>query len=224
MEWRCAIANNPTVGVFIPGTYLNACNSPYPNGQGDTYGNTYPSGLTIGKQIEIGTGAAAALTNPAGANQLFEGTYQWIQVDSGATAAYVQPGRAAFMKLDPGGTAGVEPMAGAINFTVTSQDQADANTLWAGVFIEAIPPGNYGFIFVGGGRVEVNYAASLTAGQAIGDSIGVKSGNNGLFDDLATAASGTASQFSMGIAVTVPVANGTSAIYMPYIREHIPSV
>lgn len=218
------MANNPTVGVFIPGTYLNKCNSPYFTGQGDQYGNLYPQGLTPGKQIEIGTGQALSLTDPGGANQLFEGAYQWVKVDSGATAANVQPGRAAFMKLDPGGAAGVQPEQGVRSFTVTSQDQADADALWAGVFIEACPPGNYCFIFVGGGRVEVNYAAALTAGQAIGDVIGVKNGNAGLFDDLAAAATGTWNSLSVGLAVVKPVVNGTSAIYIPTIREHIPAV
>lgn len=218
------MANNPTVGVFIPGTYLNQCQSTNQFGAGDPYGNVYPTGLTIGKQIQIGTQAALSLTNPAGANQLFEGTYQWIQVDSSATAAYVQPGRAAFIKLDPGGTAGVEPENGFINFTTTSQDQADADALWAGVFIEAIVPGSFGFIFVGGGRVEVNYAAALTAGQAIGDVIGVKNGNNGLFDDLSAAATGTQTSLAVGIAVVKPVVNGTSAIYMRDISQRIPAV
>lgn len=218
------MANNPTIGVFIPGNYLNACNSPYRTGAGDAYGNTYPTGLYTGKQIEIGLGQATGLTNPATANQLFEGAYQWIKVDSGATAANVQPGRAAFLKLNPGLGAGVEPMEGERSFTVTSQDQADADALWAGVFIEAIPVGNYGFIFVGGGRVEVNYASALTAGQAIGDVIGVKNGNAGLFDDLVAAATGTWTTLAVGIAVTKPIINGTSAIYMPTIREHIPAV
>ncbi len=215
------MANNPTVGVFIPGNYLNQCQSASQFGATDAHGMQYPTGLTIGKQIEIGTQQAKTFTNPAAANQLFEGAYQWIHVDSGAMAAYVQPGRAAFMKLDPGGTVGTEPMQGFVNFTTTSQDQADADALWAGVFIEAITPGNYGFIFVGGGRVEVNYAAALTAGQAIGDQIGVKNGNNGLFDDIQAT---TTNALTVGIAVTAPVVNGTSAIYMPLIRERIPAV
>lgn len=216
------MANNPTIGVFIPSTYLNSVNTTNQYGAGDAYGNTYPTGLTIGKQIEIGTGAAQALTNPAGANQLFEGAYQFIQVDSGATAAYVQPGRAAFLKLNPGGTAGIEPEPGFTNFSVTSQDQADANTLIAGVFINAITPGNYGFIFVGGGRVEVNYKSSLTTGSpAIGDQVGVASGANGLFDDISATAT---SALTVGTAVTVPVANGTSAIYVENIYQRIPAV
>ena len=80
------MANNPTVGVFIPGNYLNQCNSPYPTGQGDVYGNSYPSGLNVGKQIEIGTTLAQISTNPAGANQLFEGAYQGIGAGAYGTA------------------------------------------------------------------------------------------------------------------------------------------
>lgn len=216
------MANIPSVGVFIPGNYLNQCQSTNQFGAGDAYGNVYPTGLTLGKMIQIGTQAAQSLTNPAGANQLFEGSYQWIQVDSGATAANVQPGRLAFMKLDPGGTAGVQPETGFINFITTSQDQADANTLWCGVFIEAITPGNFGFIFVGGGRVEANYASSLTNGApAIGDRVGVKTSGAGLWDDIGAT---TSSGLTVGTAVVAPVANGTSAVYMRDISYRIPAV
>ena len=215
------MANNPTVGVFIPGNYLNQCNSPYPTGAGDVYGNSYPTGLNVGKQIEIGTTLAQSLTNPAGANQLFEGAYQWIQVDSGATAANVQPGLAAFIKLDPGSTAGVEPQNGWQQMTVTDQSHADSINLWAGVFIEAIPPGNYGFIFVGAGRVEVTYRAALSNAGTLGDIVGVYTSGNGFFDDLGAT---TVSPVDVGFAVTTPIANGTSAIYVPTARERLPLV
>lgn len=215
------MANNPTVGVFIPGNYLNQCNSPYATGAGDVYGNSYPTGLNVGKQIEIGTTFAQTMTNPAGANQLFEGAYQWIQVDSGATAANVQPGLAAFIKLDPGSTAGVEPQNGWQQMTVTDQAHADNINLWAGVFIEAIPPGNYGFIFVGAGRVEVTYRATLSNTGTLGDIVGVYASGGGLFDDLGAS---TVSPVDFGLAVTTPIANGTSAIYIPTARERIPLV
>ena len=214
------MANNPTVGVFIPGNYLNQCNSPYPTGAGDVYGNSYPTGLNVGKQIEIGTTLAQISTNPAGANQLFEGAYQWIQVDSGATAANVQPGLAAFIKLDPGGTAGVEPQNGWQNMTVTDQSHADSINLWAGVFIEAIPPGNYGFIFVGAGRVETTF--TTTTGTTIGSIVNIGATGNGTFDTIAS--TGNLLGTSVGIAVTAPVTGGTSAIYIATARERIPLV
>lgn len=216
------MANNPTIGVFIPSTYLNTVNVTSQFGQQDSYGNVYPSGLTVGKTIEIGDLTAQNLSSPASANVLFGGSYQFIQVDSGATAAYVQAGRGAFLKLDPGGTAGVQPEQGFVNMTVTSQDQADANTLFAGVFINAITPGNFGFIFVGNGRVEVTYKSSLTNGSpAIGDVINVFASANGLFDDNSAS---TWSALSIGIAVTAPVANGTSAIWVPENFARIPQV
>jgi len=214
------MANNPTVGVFIPGNYLNQCNSPYPTGAGDVYGNSYPTGLNVGKQIEIGTTLAQISTNPAGANQLFEGAYQWIQVDSGATAANVQPGLAAFIKLDPGSTAGVEPQNGWQNMTVTDQSHADSINLWAGVFIEAIPPGNYGFIFVGAGRVETTF--TTTTGTTIGSIVNIGATGNGTFDTIAS--TGNLLGTSVGIAVTAPVTGGTSAIYIATARERIPLV
>jgi hypothetical protein len=216
------MANNPTVGVFIPSTYLNAVNTPYFTGQGDAYGNIYPSGLTPGKQIQIGDQAASSLTNPAGANQLFGGTYQFIQVDSGATAANVNAGLGAFLKLDPGGAAGVEPEQGYANMIVTSQDQADSNNLFAGVFINAVTPGNYGFIFVGGGRVEVTYGTLTNGSPVLGDQVVVKASNNGKFDDPTTQT--TISTLTVGYAVTAPATNGTSAIYMADIIQRIPAV
>lgn len=214
------MANVPTVGVYIPGTYLNQCNSPFPTGAGDAYGNIYPTALNVGKMIEIGTTLAQSLTNPAGANQLFEGAYQWIQVDSGATAANVQPGLAAFIKLDPGGTAGVEPQAGWQQMTVTDQSHADSTNLVAGVFIEAIPPGNFGFIFVGAGRVETTFTAAT--GTTIGSVVNIGATGNGTFDS-AIPTSGTTSA-KIGIAVTAPIAGGTSATYVRDIFYRIPLV
>lgn len=219
------MANNPSIGVFLPGTYLNRCNSPYPTGQGDVYGNQYPSGLTLGKVIEIGDLTAASLTSPQSANQLFGGAYQWVQVDSGATAANVQPGRIAFLKLDPGGTAGIEPEQGFANMTVTSQDQADANTLYAGVFINATPPGQYDFIFVGSGRVEAAFASAFTNGTgAIGDIVGVKASGAGLWDDQSAVGTAATTGLSIGVAATAPVVNGTSAVWVPDLIARIPQV
>lgn len=189
------------------------------------YGNLYPSGLNPGKVIEIGDNLASTLDDPAGASQLFGGAYQFVKVDSGATASNVQTGRLAFYKLDPGGTAGVQPEAGWAGMVVTDQANADAATLWAGVFINPITPGNWGFIFVGGGRVDVQYAASFTNGTgAIGDVVGVKASGTGLVDDISAVATGAWSGYSVGIAVTAPVVNGMSAIYMPNIRYRIPTV
>jgi hypothetical protein len=224
MEWRCVIANNPTVGVYIPGTYINSSASPYPNGAGDLYGNQYPTGLNVGKMVEIGDGLAAQSSNPAYATQLFGGAYQWIQIDSGATQAYIAPGRAAFMKLNPAGVgAGVEPQNGFPNMLVTSQDQADSINLRAGVFIDPTAvPGNYAFIFVGAGRVEVTYRSALTNGApAIGDAIAAFAGGNGLFDDISAT---TTNALTFGFATTTPAANGTSAMYIRDIIYRIPGV
>ena len=47
--------NIPSVGVFVPNGYLNAGSFAGPSGQQDAYGNNFPSGLTPGKMIMLGT-------------------------------------------------------------------------------------------------------------------------------------------------------------------------
>ncbi len=211
--------NRPTAGgVYIPGGYLNTCNSQFVTGQGDPVsGAAYQGGgLTAGAMIEVSDAEAAPLSNPRSANNLFGGAYQWVQVDSGATAANVQAGRGAFLKLDPTGTAeGVEPESGYSNYVVTDQAGAAADSLWCGVFLNAITPGNWGFIFVGGGRVNVTYKSSVTAGT-IGNQVLVASSAAGLFD-----AATTFTALAIGQATTAAVANGTSACWMPNIRYRI---
>lgn len=215
------MANNPTIGVFIPGNYLNTVNVNNFFGAQDAYGNLFPTGLTLGKVIQIGDLTAQNLDNPASPNTLFGGSYQFIQVDSGATATNVQAGRIAFLKLDVGPAEGVQPEVGFVNMVVTSQDKAISNNLIAGVFINAITPGNFGFIFVGQGRVEANYASALTAGQAIGDPVGVKATSGGLWDDMGTTVSNA---LVLGYAVVAPTVNGTSAVWVPGSYARSPQI
>ncbi len=203
--------NRPTAGgVYIPGGYLNTCNSASVTGSQDPVtGAAYPTGLTAGVVVEVSDAEAAPLSNPRSANNLFGGDYQWVQVDSGATAANVQAGRGAFLKLDATGVAeGVEPESGYSNYVVTDQAGAAADTMFCGVFLNAITPGNWGFIFVGRGRVNVTYKSSVTAGT-IGNQVLVASSAAGLFD-----AATTFTQLTIGQATTAAVANGTSACWI----------
>jgi hypothetical protein len=198
--------NRPTAGgVFLP-NYLNACNSPSSTGAQDPVtGDSLPTGLTPYKVWELSFSEAQSQQAPLPSiEQCYEGAYMWVQVDSSATAGDVQTGRAAFYKINAANNS-VEPIA-----TITSQDQATANTLWAGVFLNPITPGNWGVIFAGAGRVNVTFKSSLTNSGAIGDVVGVASGAAGLFDDTAAT---TTTALSVGIACVAPVANGTSPIY-----------
>lgn len=214
------MANSPTVGVFIPGTgYLNTSTSTSPTGAADPMdGSPIPTGLTVGKMIEIGSPLAAQLTAPntVAGNQLYGGAYQWVQVDSAATAAEVAPNLAAYIKF-PAATAAVTDA-----IAVTGYTGATSTNMPAGVFISTIAPGAYGFIFVGAGRVNVKFANPITIGgaAAIGNTVAVGSAA-GAFDAVSATATTAA---TVGVTTAVPVAGAVSAIYMDNIMYRIPAV
>lgn len=206
--------NLPTAaGVFIP-SFLNTANSTSPSGQGDAYGNIYPSGLTPGKAVQLGTSEAQSLAAPG--TSLYDGCYQWVLLDSGATAANALAGMAAYIRLDSGATVGSIPESDYDNLSVTTYDQVTNQTaasLAAGVFINPASiggvatgptPGNWCFIFVGGGRVKVNIATAT--GTSIGNTVSYNgSTNSGFTSNAANAVDAT----TLGVAATVPsVANG----------------
>lgn len=169
--------NIPSVGVFIPNGYLNVGSFASPSGQGDAYGNIYPSGLTPGKVIELSPSEAANAAYPGTA--LYDGAYQCVLLDSSATASLATQGLAAFIRLDSGAAQGALPETDWENATVTTADSV--NTLggaavFAGIFINpptingqsnAPTPGQYCFIFVGAGRAKVTYNGSATAGNNV---------------------------------------------------------
>jgi hypothetical protein len=171
--------NIPSVGLFIPNGYLNVGSFASPSGQGDAYGNIYPSGTTPGKMIQLSPSEAQGLAAPG--TQLYDGTYQIVLLDSGATSSLAANGLSAWIRLDSGPTQGALPMTDYENGTVTTPDQiqvvAPGGTyLFAGIFINpatvkgvnTLPtPGQYCFIFTGGGRANVVYNGSATAGNNV---------------------------------------------------------
>jgi hypothetical protein len=166
--------NIPTVGVFIPNGYLNAGSFASPSGQGDAYGNIYPSGLTPGKVIELSASEARAAAAPG--TTLYDGAYQCVLLDSGATAALATQGLSAWIRLDSGANQASSTTSDWENATVTTADQINAlggQAIQAGIFINpatiggtsnAPIPGQYCFIFVGAGRavVQTDGAVALT--------------------------------------------------------------
>lgn len=217
--------NLPTVGVFLP-SYLNTCNSSSPSGQGDTYGNTYPSGLTPGKAIQLGTAEAQSLAAPG--TSLYDGVYQWVLLDSGATAANATAGMAAYLRLDSGPTVGALPETDYDNLSVTTYDQVTNETaasLGAGVFINPATvngvaagptPGNYCFIFVGGGRVKVN--VNTATGTAVGNSVNFN-GSSG--SGFVTTADNAILTTTLGSAVTTPSTANGAVVYAPNVRIRV---
>jgi len=172
------MARISTPALWLPGA-LNACNSPSSTGAGsDVAGNPYYQGLNPGKMIVLGTNEAQNIAAPG--TTLFDGSYQWVQLDSSATAANATLGMPAYILLDSGATQGAQPEAAYNVPTVTTADRANTlglGALFAGVFINPATlagqangptPGNWTMIFVGGGRVQTNQVAAVAGvGQPI---------------------------------------------------------
>jgi hypothetical protein len=223
------VANIPTVGVFIPNGYLNVGSSPGPTGQQDAYGQNYPTGLNPGKVIELSTNAAQALA--ATGTSLYDGAYQWVKLDSGATAAYAAAGMAAYIKLDTGAAEGILPETEYQVPSVTTYDQvssSSAASLGAGVFLNPatyngasnLPtPGQWIFIFVGAGRAQVNI--NTASGTTIGNSVNFNGGSGSGF---VTVASNAVDATFLGSAVTTPSTNSGALVYVPTIKNRIPAV
>lgn len=154
-----------------------------------------------GKRVELSNAEITNYTNTTNGT-LFGALYQLVQVHASASASNVQTGRVAFLK---------NQAAGSNVPVVTDEAQADADSLVAGVFLNAITPGNYGAICVGG-KVNVKYYTTLTvATPAVGDLVGTGAGN-GTVDDIA-AHSGNVTGRVIGVAVaTAPTAGSTLPI------------
>lgn len=192
--------NIPTVGVFIPNSYLNAGSSVSPSGQGDAYGNIYPSGLTPGKVIELSPSEARSVAIPGTA--LYDGAYQYVLLDSGATASLATQGLSAWVRVDSGANQSSLPMTSYENGTVTTADQintlgASGAHIFAGIFINPATvngaangptPGQYCFIFVGAGRATVTYNGTSAVGNNVLP-LDPTTGQTGLFVPAAFAAS-----------------------------------
>lgn len=206
--------NIPSVGAFIPNGYLNLGSFAGPSGQRDAYGLDYPSGLTPGKMVQLGTAEAAVVAAPGTA--LYDGTYQAVLLDSGATAALATQGYAAYVKMDSGAVQGALPMTEYDNLTVTTADVAGANNLFlfAGIFVNPATVGGvantptanqYCFIFTGGGRAVTKYSSS---GATLGQQVVPDGAATGEFTSRAAGAS----VYPSGIALQTVTGVGSSGV------------
>lgn len=229
------MSNVPTVGIFLPGGYLNNYNTANDTGASDSYGNIYPTGSNVGKVIEVGDLLAANLTSPGTTGgtyatpsglPLFGGAYQVVQVDSGATAANVAYGNPAFIRLDSGVTQGALPETSYQNMVVTTADiqsqVGGSSNLFAGVFVNAITPGFFGLIFCGAGRA----ACSIASGNSGSTALGVPVLTNGANSNFITAAATNTALVpaNVGTAVAPVVNGGYTTTYFPNIFYRIPGV
>lgn len=219
--------NIPSVGVFIPNGYLNIGSFASPSGQGDAYGNIYPSGTTPGKVIEL-SASEARMAQAPGTN-LYDGAYQIVQLDSSATGSLTSQGLSAWVRLDSGPTQGALPETAYEIPQVTTPDianQLGGAFIFAGVFINPATyngaantptPGQYCFIFVGAGRATVTYNGSATANQQVLP-VAPNSAQTGQF----APGNAAASNFPFGIATSTTSGAGSQGVaYFPSLIYRI---
>ena len=221
------MARLTTPGIWLPGP-LNTINSCSPTAQADIAGNPFFMGLNPGKLVVLSTqeaqNVAAAGTLVSGST-LYDGSYQYVQLDSGATAAYALAGSPAFILLDQGGAAeGTLPETAYGVPVVTTADVANTlglKSLFCGVFINpstvngastAPTPGNWTMIFAGGGRVAVNVGS--VANVAVGNFVFPDTNNAGKFEGSATANAAAGKQ---GIGVSAGTSGNQAVAYYPDI-------
>lgn len=170
----------------------------------------YGSQDDLGKRIAVAERDALSYSLTT-VGTLYGGLYQLVQVSSAATAANVAVGLAAFT-LD--GAANV----GAQGYVTTDESHADAVGLIAGVYLNSITPGNYGFIQVHG-KATVQYRAAVTD-ATVGDVVIVQGAGTGVFDSLAAATAVTDVVMSkwVGNAIQLPVNSLLKTIQMSILR------
>ncbi len=213
------MARISTPGIWLPGP-LNTLNSSSPTGQADIAGNPYFMGLNPGKMIVLGPNEAQSAA--AAGTTLYDGAYQAVLLDSGATAAYATQGYAAFFRLDSGATQGALPETAYNVPTVTTGDQANtlgSGSFYAGVFINpaTLPsgiangptPGNYTMLFVGAGRAQV--AVGVVAAVAVGNAVFPDSSHTGVYEGSAT--NSTTPGYVNGLGASVGAVGATAVAY-----------
>lgn len=173
---------------------LNSANFTSPTGLTDVRtGLPFAAGgLNIGDYFDITQQEAMQLSNTS-VGTLLAGRYRFVQVDSGATQANVATGTIAMFK-----SLASSNYAAPIN-NVTSYDKAlTLNSPRKAVFLNAVTPGNFGFVQeLGDATVLINTVESTTG---IGSVVNITSSG------VDAPSSQTVIPALIGVAVQTPVA------------------
>lgn len=174
----------------------------------------YPGQL--GAEIELSTPDALMMSDTA-IGTLYGGVYRYVRFRSADVANTYKRGMVVLADS-------------AAEFQVTSTEALATAYGIAGIVINAttgayaVVPGNYGWIFIGGGKVTVQYKAALTAAAAVGNQIQWSAAgagaDNGTADNLLIATAGPVGKY-LGQAEALPVAGALGNIWMPLIRRRI---
>lgn len=181
---------------------LNAVNDPMAGGVQNSV-----SGIQIARDPgQLGgfyylTEAEASQRYGAQASPLYAGIYQYVQVV--ATSVAPAQGRAACYSVLP--TSYTNSLQ---NYIVTATTTVENQSFFAGVFLNAITPGNFGWIQIAG-VATCQLIATLTGTTGIGAVVTLDPvGTTGKFDTALAAAQTTAlAKLNVGTAITA-AANG----------------
>ncbi len=197
----------PTLPTWLA---LNGANDTSPTYFSDlrTGQVVYAGGLNLGDYFDLTNGEAAQLSQTS-VGTLYEGRYRRVQVDSGATASNVKTGTIGLMPSLAAVIGDGDPAGKPTANIVTSYDQGigSATNVRPVVFLNAITPGNYGFIQELGIANVLGKNGLTASAPAIGDWIA--STTSGLVDDptQSTTLTYTLLKALIGVAVDTPFPN-----------------
>jgi hypothetical protein len=143
---------------------------------------------------------------------LFGGIYQLVLVDSGATAANIFTGAAAyFLDTQTGGGAN----SGSNNYVVTDSAHAVSPGDVCGVFLNPITPGQWGFIQISG-KATVKYTAAVTSASQSASTVS-GGATAGTFDNIIAAITGITLPTVVGTPIAVPANGALGTVFLRYL-------
>ena len=195
--------------------YLNRVMDPVAGMSGTPLGPpTAGWGGALGQDFEITDADALMLSDPL-IGTLYGGVYRYVKFRLADLAATFKRGM-------------VVMQDSAAPFQVTSTEALATAVGPAGIVISpttgnyAVVPGNFGWIFCGGGICAMQFKAALTAAAAVGNQVQWSAAgagaDNGTVDNLLAATAGPTGKY-MGQAYSLPVAGAISNVWMPYVRR-----
>lgn len=158
----------------------------------------------VGGRLFLGAASALAMSDVAGTGTLFEGIYQYVQFKAASAVAPARGGLVVWSDRD--------------NFIVTPDVTAATLNAIAGVALNAVTKGNWGFIQIAGKAAVKFIAVTTKVTPAIGDLVMVDAAPTNAADVLADATALTSlnAKNIIGIAIAAPVGGAISTISLRF--------
>lgn len=164
----------------------------------------------VGKRIWLDNAAALQLSATA-TGTLYAGIYQYVQFLSGTTASNAR-GQIVFWSI--GTSSATAVLTSGSQYVVTPDGSATVGDgLWAGITLNAVTKGNYGWIQIAG-LASVLFRSSVTATTAGVNVIVVTTSNvaDGIAD--ATATTNSTQKSTLGVALEAPANSTISKVFV----------